>query len=85
MQMAHYKLTIIIIINIIIIIIIIIINIIIIKEIVNYNVKWARVVFPDEKKFNLNGRPHGYKFYWHDISKDKRFLFFLAGNTIEIF
>ena len=81
MQMAHYKLTII-----IIIIIIIIINIIIIKEIVNYNVKWARVIFPDEKKFNLNGRPHGYKFYWHDISKDKRFLFFfLAGNTIEIF
>ncbi|RWS03179.1 transposable element tc3 transposase-like protein [Dinothrombium tinctorium] len=42
------------------------------KEQVTWKDEWKRVVFSDEKIFNLI-RPEGFKYYWHDL-RDKHLL-----------
>lgn len=43
------------------------------RQHVDWSSEWKRVVFSDEKKFNLDG-PDGYNFYFHDIRKDELIL-----------
>lgn len=39
------------------------------KKMLRAHQNWHRIVFTDEKKFNLDG-PDGWQYYWHDLRKE---------------
>ncbi|CAF1535359.1 unnamed protein product [Adineta steineri] len=40
------------------------------KDHMIWNNEWHKVVWSDEKKFNLDG-PDGFSYYWHDLRKEE--------------
>ena len=50
-----------------------------------WNEEWRKVVWSDEKKFNLDG-PDGFSYYWHDLRKEEEIFSSRAqgGGSIMI-
>ena len=41
------------------------------KDHISWTNEWQKVIFSEEKKFNLDG-PDGFQYYWQDLAKDKQ-------------
>ncbi|CAF2249233.1 unnamed protein product [Rotaria magnacalcarata] len=55
------------------------------KDHMTWNNEWHKVVWSDEKKFNLDG-PDGFSYYWHDLLKEEEIFSTrpLGGGSVII-
>ena len=55
------------------------------KECIRNRLDWSKIIWSDEKEFNLDG-PDGIKYYWHDLRNNPKYLSKRAfgGGTLMV-